>query len=64
MDPKGKLYLNFRYFPNDLSEDEAGRLGIAGNARKDCAQSRCWYNSAPELEPRTLVSDDNGANWH
>ncbi|EJL32332.1 hypothetical protein PMI02_01517 [Novosphingobium sp. AP12] len=64
MDLAGQLYLNFRYYPNMLTDAEARTLGVAGGPRKDCDKGGlCWYADAPELTPRTLVSSDNGVSW-
>lgn len=60
---QGRLYLNFRYFPNELTPLEATGLGIAGGPTRDCANNRCWYPNAPYIAPVTLVSADEGATW-
>jgi hypothetical protein len=60
----GRLFLNFRYFPNMLTDVEAASLGIAGSKPAQCIDKFCWYNNAPELAPVTLESDDNGGSWH
>ena len=60
----GRLYLSFDYVANQLTDEEAQMLGLAGEKKYDCRISRCFYRNVPEIEPRTLVSDDEGLTWH
>lgn len=63
VDSLGNLYLNFRYYPNMLSNDEAAREGLAGTETKDCANGLCWYVTVRERDAVTLVSTDGGLTW-
>ena len=64
MSPDGTLYLNFRYFPDELLPDEIVRFGLAGVKPASCAANgRCWFKDAPDLAPITLVSSDEGDSW-
>jgi hypothetical protein len=62
-DNSGRLYLNFRFYVNDLTEDEANSLGIQDSAKASCRMDRCWYVNAPTGAPVTLRSSDNGSTW-
>src|SRR5690606_18970445 len=65
--PDGSLYLNFSYFPNKFTDMEAQALSLDMRKRRLCdnhSPQRCWYPDAPDLNPRTLVSRDDGLTWH
>jgi len=64
VDRSGRLYLSFAYWANQLTAQEAESLGLANAPRYDCAKDRCFYIGGPDIEPRTLVSDDEGLTWH
>lgn len=63
-DSLGNLYLNFRYYPNMMTIDEAVREGLAGTETKDCGHGLCWYVTVRERGAVTLVSTDGGLTWH
>lgn len=64
MDRQGRLYLNFRYYPNMFTSQEAKAAGLAGGKVSYCpGNGRCFYDKAPDRAPLTLVSNDEGQTW-
>lgn len=62
-DREGKLYLNIRYWPNQLTPEEAVILGLDARSGINCRIGRCWYPDAPYIQPTTLISSDGGLTW-
>ena len=63
--PDGTLYLSFAFYPNQLTPAEATRFGLGPSSGTNCLpDTRCWFNDAPTLPGRTLVSRDDGATWN
>jgi hypothetical protein len=62
-DRAGRLYLSIAYVANQLTVEEANLLHVANARTFDCRSDRCFYTGVPDLEPRTLISDDDGMTW-
>ncbi|MEM8977319.1 MAG: BNR-4 repeat-containing protein [Pseudomonadota bacterium] len=64
-DRLGNLYLHARWWPNELTNDEAKQIGLdptVGDPRQR-TDGRLWYYHAPYFGIATLVSPDNGQTW-
>lgn len=64
VDRRGRLYINFRYYPNMLTDQEAALAGLADTPKHSCQGRWCWYQGASDIAPATLVSADTGLTWH
>jgi hypothetical protein len=55
MDRSGNVYLFFDYWPNQLTDQEAGILDVLDAPRLECANGRCWFHHRRYLRPTTLM---------
>lgn len=62
-DRQGNLYLNIRWWPNDLTAEEAAELGLYTEPGNDESE-RFWFNTeVPYIQPTTFISADGGLTW-
>lgn len=59
----GALFLNFRFWPNELNDQERSDLNLPADGGTNCRNGRCWYGNVPDINPLTLVSEDGGSSW-
>jgi len=55
IDRSGNVYVYFEYWPNQLTDAEAGVLDVVSEPRIDCRVGRCFYLYRRHLFPTTLV---------
>lgn len=63
LDRSGRLYLHFKYWPNQFTNEEAQSLHLDASGKTECRAGRCFFFKSAFLFPTTLVSANGGKTF-